>query len=161
MAGTRSGPVVIGFDGTPAAERALRESAALLPGRPALVVVVVETGHAFDLATVPATPLGPAAGLLDVRTAIDLEQAMRESAQRMAGWGATLAREAGMDAEGLAVADDITVADTLLRLVAERDASAVVVGAHRHGRLSELLLGSTSRSVIERAPCPVVVVRGD
>ena len=38
-------------------------------------------------------------------------------------------------------------------------ASAIVVGAHNHGRLGELFLGSTSRDVIRRATCPVVVVR--
>jgi nucleotide-binding universal stress UspA family protein len=34
-----------------------------------------------------------------------------------------------------------------------------VLGAHNHGRLSELLLGTTSQAVVRRAPCPVVVVR--
>jgi nucleotide-binding universal stress UspA family protein len=33
------------------------------------------------------------------------------------------------------------------------------MGAHGHGRLSEALLGSTTRDVIHRAECPVVVVR--
>jgi nucleotide-binding universal stress UspA family protein len=41
----------------------------------------------------------------------------------------------------------------------ERDAPAVVVGAHGYSRMRELLLGSTSREVIRRATCPVVVVR--
>ena len=39
----------------------------------------------------------------------------------------------------------------------ERDAQALVVGAHGHGTLSEVLLGSTSRKVIRTAPCPVLV----
>ena len=41
----------------------------------------------------------------------------------------------------------------------EHDANAIVVGAHGHRALSELLLGSTSHSVLQRAECPVVVVR--
>jgi nucleotide-binding universal stress UspA family protein len=43
----------------------------------------------------------------------------------------------------------------------ERDAPALVVGAHRHGALSEVLLGSTSRDVVRHAPCPAIVVRED
>jgi nucleotide-binding universal stress UspA family protein len=51
------------------------------------------------------------------------------------------------------------VADTLLRLAREREASAVVVGSHGHRGVRELLFGSTTRQVIRHAGCPVVVVR--
>lgn len=43
-----SGPVIIGFDGTPASERVMHEAAALFAPRRALVVVVWEAGRAFD-----------------------------------------------------------------------------------------------------------------
>jgi nucleotide-binding universal stress UspA family protein len=85
---------------------------------------------------------------------------MYERARHLAEQGAQLARKAGVDAEGLAVADELSVADTLLRLVEERKASAVVVGSHGHRGVRELLLGSTTRDLIRHAECPVVVVRG-
>lgn len=149
--------VVVGFDGSPAAERAVREAGALLAPRPALVVVVWEAGRAFDLVDIPAGVLESPPATLDVRTALELDEALYESAQRLAQHGAALAREAGLDAEGLAVADELAVADTLIRLVEEQHAQAVVVGSHGHGELRELLLGSTSRALLQHAPCPVVV----
>jgi hypothetical protein len=45
-----AGPVIIGFDGTPASVGAVRESAALTGPRAALVVVVWEAGRNFELA---------------------------------------------------------------------------------------------------------------
>lgn len=151
--------VVIGFDGSPASERALRAAGPLLAPRPALVVVVWEAGRAFDLADIPAGLLESPPTTLDIRTALRIDEALYQAAQRLAEHGATLARDVGFDAEGLAVADDLTVADTLVRLVREQDAEALVVGAHGHSELRELLLGSTSRAVIHRAPCPVLVAR--
>ncbi|HEV7755832.1 MAG TPA: universal stress protein [Mycobacteriales bacterium] len=153
-----SGPVVIGFDGTPAAERALREAAALFAPRPALVVVVWEAGRAFDLMEVPTLDLPPAG--VDVRSAFELDQAMYEQAQRVAQQGAALARELGLDADGLAVADELTVADTLLRVAKEYGGQALVVGSHGHSTLGELLVGSTTREILRHADGPVVVVRG-
>ena len=41
-----SGPIIIGYDGSPVADHAIREAAALLGPRPALVVVVWESGAA-------------------------------------------------------------------------------------------------------------------
>jgi nucleotide-binding universal stress UspA family protein len=155
-----SGPVIIGFDGSPASERAVRETATLLAPRPALVVVVWEAGRAFELAQLPIRTLDMPPTSLDIRTAFEVDQAMYEAAQRLAQRGAGLAEDAGLEAEGLAVADDVTVADTLVRLAGELDAQAVVIGAHGDRAIGELLLGSTSRDVVARAPCPVVVVRG-
>jgi nucleotide-binding universal stress UspA family protein len=153
-----AGPVLIGFDGTPAAAQALREAAALFAPRPAVVVVVWEAGRAFDLLEVPVLDL-PAAGV-DLRTAFEVDQAMYEQAQRLAQQGAALARDLGLEADGLAVADEITVADTLLRLAKEYGSQAIVVGSHGHSALGELLVGSTTRAVLKHAECPVVVVRG-
>jgi nucleotide-binding universal stress UspA family protein len=67
----------------------------------------------------------------------------------------------GLSAGSLVVADDVSIADTLVRVAREQDAAALVIGAHRHGALSEVLLGSTSRDVVRHAPCPAVVVRED
>ena len=155
-----SGPVVIGFDGTPAAEHALRESGALLGPRPALVVVVYKAGLGFELLELPSvTGLPPAP--LDIRTALEVEREIYEGARRMAEQGARLAQEAGLDVEGLAVAEEVevTIAETIVDVARERDSRAIVVGAHGHGRLGEVILGSTSRDVIRRAPCPVIVAR--
>jgi nucleotide-binding universal stress UspA family protein len=79
-----------------------------------------------------------------------------ERARVLADHGATLARELGLEAEGLAVADDATPGATLVRLARERDARALVVGSHGHSRLTGVV-GHTSAEVIHAAPCPVVV----
>jgi nucleotide-binding universal stress UspA family protein len=156
----RSGPIVIGYDGSPASEHALREAGALLSPRPALVVVVWEAGAAFEMMELPGSGVGMPPAPIDIRTATEVDRALYERAQRLAQQGTGLARDCGFEAEGLAVADEVTVADTLVRLAQERDAQAVVVGAHGHGRLSEVLLGSTSQSVVRHAQCPVLLVRG-
>jgi nucleotide-binding universal stress UspA family protein len=156
-----SGPVVIGFDGTPTAERALRESAALLAPRPALVVVVWEAGRAFELLTLPTRALELPPVSVDLRVALEAEKAAYENAERLAEQGAMLASELGYQAEGLAVADEVTVAETLLRVAAERDSQALVLGSHGRRGLTAALLGSTSKSVIDKATRPVVIVRGD
>lgn len=149
-----SGPVIIGYDGSAIADHAIREAAELLGRRPALVVVVWEAGAAYetlggsDLQAVP----------MDIGAAAVADQAMYDGARHMASRGARFATDAGFDAEGLAVADEVSVAETLIRLAVERDAPALVVGARGHGRLERLFLGSTSRTLLEHAPCPVVVV---
>lgn len=150
-----SGPILFGYDGSPAADHALREAAALLGPRPALVVVVWEAGAAYATLEGPMIP----AAAIDLGTAALADQAMYEGARLMADRGAGLAAEVGFEAEGLTVADDVTVGKTLVRLARERDAQAMVIGAHGHSRLENLFLGSTSRHVVEHAPCPVLVVR--
>jgi nucleotide-binding universal stress UspA family protein len=153
--------VLIGFDGTGASERAVREAARLFAGRPALVVTIWEPGRAFDLALVPARGFELPLSGIDIRAADEVDKAMYEEAQRLARWGAQLAADSGLAADSLVVADEVTVADTLVRLAGEHSAAVLVVGAHRRGRVAELLLGTTARAVIKDAPCPVLVVRGE
>ena len=92
---------------------------------------------------------------------LEIDRQLCEAAQRTAERGAALAREAGFEVEGLAVAEDVevTIAETILRVALENDAEAIVVGIQGRGRLGEVLLGSTSRDIIRHAPCPVVVAR--
>jgi nucleotide-binding universal stress UspA family protein len=154
----RTGPVVIGYDGSRVADRALAEAAGLMAPRAALVVVVWEAGRAFEA----AWPVGEVpVPIMDLRTALELEEEAYESAERTARQGAGRAISMGLSAESMVVADEVSIADTLVRVARERDAAALVIGAHRHGTLSEVLLGSTSREVVRHAPCPAVVVRED
>jgi nucleotide-binding universal stress UspA family protein len=158
---TTAAPVIFGFDGSAAAERAVRDAAPLLGHQPALVVTVWEAGRRFEATTLPVTGLDllPPT-VLDLRGAVDADTDVYEAAERTARHGAHLARDAGFtEATGLAVADELTVADTLIRVARERGSPGIVVGAHGHRKLSELLLGSTSDSLVHKADRPVVVVR--
>jgi nucleotide-binding universal stress UspA family protein len=157
----RSGPVIYAFDGSEASEHALREGAAVFATRHALVVSVWEAGKGFEVAALPVRALEAPAAPLDSNDAFQVDEATNDAARQTAERGAMLARQAGLAAEAMAVADQATVADTLVRLARELDGQAVVVGAHSHGAIGRRLLGSTSRSVVERASCPVLVVRTD
>jgi len=154
-------PILIAYDGSPSSDHAIREAGGLLAGRRALVVVVYKQGIGFELLELPNISGGLPPPQLDVRAAIEVDEELAERSQKLAQQGAELARDAGFEPEALAVADDedMPVAETIVSVAADRSAAAIVIGAHGHSRLSEVVLGSTSRDVIRRAPCPVVVAR--
>jgi nucleotide-binding universal stress UspA family protein len=154
------GPVLIAFNGSAAAEQAPVVAARLLAQRRVLVLVVWKAGLGFELLDRPAVPGLPPAPI-DIRTAVDIDESMYQSAQRLARRGATIAREAGLEAEALVVAEDpdISIAETIVRVARERDSPAVFVGERAHSRLGEVFLGAVSRDVIRYAPCPAIVVR--
>jgi nucleotide-binding universal stress UspA family protein len=151
--------VIIGFDGTPAAERAVRECGTLLAPRRAIVVVVIEQGRAFAKVMAPAMTAGRLLTELDVRTGERAEEAVIKQAKHLAQTGAALAQEAGFEAEGLVVADVIPVASTIARVADEHDAVVIAVGARRRGGLGGLLLGSTTKALLKRTERPALVVR--
>jgi nucleotide-binding universal stress UspA family protein len=157
MAGT--GPILVAYDATPASERALREPSSLLSGQPALVLVIWKPDLPFELIALPASAIGLPPAELDVRAVREADESIYDRARRAAEQAASLARELGLEAAPLVVADDpaVPVQDTIVSVARERDADAVVVGAHDHGPI----LGSVSRGVIRAAPCAVVVVRED
>jgi nucleotide-binding universal stress UspA family protein len=137
---TRSGPVVVGVDGSPASVRALRLAADLAAATGAELLAV----HAFT--------------------------DMTESHRRHEGWNRLVAEaETELEATLSAALDDcpmipfrqLVVPGTTLGLLMDHaeDARMIVVGQRdERAPAREMVLGSTSRGLVEFAPCPVVVL---
>jgi nucleotide-binding universal stress UspA family protein len=137
----RSGPVVVGVDGSPASESAIAFAFAEAEARDAPLLAV----HAWrDGLVDPAW-----AHIYDWDVIEESESAVL--AERLAGWGP---RHPDVDLVRLVTRDTATHA-----LVAQSSrAQLVVVGAHGRSALGRLLLGSVSRAVLHRAVCSVAVV---
>jgi nucleotide-binding universal stress UspA family protein len=153
-------PVLIAYDGSDTARRAVREAAKLLGPRHVLVVTVWEPALAYET-ELPAAGLEMPAVPVDIEGAHELEEELHQRARRTAQEGAELAQSVGLQAKGLAVADEVDVADTIVGLARKRGVSAIVVGSRGLKGLRARLEGSTSNAVLKKAPCPVVVVHDD
>ncbi|GAA4393686.1 universal stress protein [Tsukamurella soli] len=138
----RTGPVVVGVDDGRGSETAIGwafDEASRR--RVALTVVHAGVGRPSDAAR-PRSRAGATE---------DAEQDALLSA-RLTGW-----RDKYPDVRvhEIVAVDDAT--DSLLHHAA--GAQLVVVGSRGHGDLTGLLFGSVSRTLIHRAPCPVLVAR--
>lgn len=154
-------PILIAFDGSAAARRAVSAAAELFGRRPAIIATVWEPALAYESATMPAPGLELQPMPVDVEEAHEVEGQLEARAARIAGEGAGLARSAGLDAEAIALAGDVQAAESIADLARERSAAAIVVGSRGLTGLRARLEGSTSSGVLKRAPCPVVVVHED
>ena len=154
-------PLLIAYDGSDTARQAIQQAADLLPGRPVLVVTVWEPGLAYSATTMPAPGMELQPNPIDVGEAQELGQELETHARRTAEEGAELARSAGLQAEAVAVPDEVHVADAIVDLARERNAAAIVIGSRGLTGLRARLEGSTSNAVLKRAPCPVVVIHAD
>jgi nucleotide-binding universal stress UspA family protein len=154
-------PLLIAYDGSDAARRAISEAAELFGSRSALVVTVWEEGLAYSATTMPTAGMELQPTPMDVGEAHKLEQEFEAHARRVAEEGAELARSAGLQAEALAVAGDVQAADAIVELARERHVAAIVVGSRGLTGLRARLEGSTSSGVLKHASCPVVVVHDD
>ena len=69
------------------------------------------------------------------------------------------ARAAGVRATGT-VLESGAVADQIARVAKRQGADLIVMGTHGHGILARALLGSVAQRVMNKAPCPVMTIRG-
>jgi nucleotide-binding universal stress UspA family protein len=132
--------IVVGYDGSTGAERALRWAAEEAVRRGAALELVCSWGQMLT-----AVPF-----------ALDVVAHLQSSME-----------EAAAEASDL-VASEFDLAEVRTRVTPEpapgalidasRDADLLVVGSHGHGFLTSLLLGSVSLHCVTHAPCPVVVV---
>lgn len=136
--------IVVGVDGSPQAERALRYA-----------IGEAETWGA-ELTAVAGVPVGSMAGVLAwLPAAIDHEQVLRDITE---GLNVVVDR-ALVDHPDLTVrriALDGTGAELLTEFSAATD--LIVVGSRGRGGFAGLLLGSTSQAVLHHSDCPVMVV---
>jgi nucleotide-binding universal stress UspA family protein len=147
-----AGLVVIGYDGSDDARRAVDLAAGALRADAALVVNV---WRIRVTATQPGAPFGAPSPPSETEL-----QRSEQAARQLAEEGAARAREAGLSAEA-AVARGATageVATVLCELAEERDATLVVVGRRGHSRLREVVLGSVSNAAVHDGRRPVLVV---
>jgi nucleotide-binding universal stress UspA family protein len=154
------GPLLIAYDGSGTAKHAIHEAARLFGSREVLVVTVWEPGLAYQ-SSMPTAGLEMPPVPVDVEGAREVEEELHERARGTAKEGAELAQSAGLTAKGLAVADEVHVADAIVSQARERRASAIVVGSRGLKGLRARLEGSTSNAVLKHAPCPVIVVHDD
>ncbi len=159
-------PILIGYDGSDTARRAVRETAELFGSRQALVVTVWDPSLPYEAALMSPggpdmmAPVGP--DMLDVEEAQASEDRLQARAHRTAHDGAELARSLGLSAEALVLANDRgNVAGAIVELARERDAAAIVVGSRGLSGLRARLEGSTSSAVLKHSACPVVVAHDD
>jgi nucleotide-binding universal stress UspA family protein len=146
--------IVIGYDGSPSACRAITEAARVLGPRPATVVFVwdpVAPGPAGD-------PFGLVSPMYDPAQLDDVNQTIRGNAEAIAAQGAELARGAGLDAQPMTVEMRGSIWSTILDAAEETGAEIVVVGARGHSKVRSLLLGSVSNGVVHHAALPVLVL---
>jgi len=138
------GPILICYDGSEGARRAIAAAAALLVGRRAVVIdvgpVMVAQGYAALATDAP-----------------DVDYLGFEDARARAEEGAKLAQSAGLRAEARA---DIATATWrgIVDAADEIDAAAIVLGSRGLTGLRDLLARSVSHRVTKHAGRPVLVV---
>jgi nucleotide-binding universal stress UspA family protein len=96
-------------------------------------------------------PIGdPAAGVVPAATWDEIEAAMLARIR-------DAARQAGLDATPQILRE--SASHGLVQVARDLAADLVIVGTHGRGRLARLALGSVAQSVVNDAPCPVLVIR--
>ena len=152
-AGERSAaPILIGYDGSDGARRAIRRVATLLPGRETLVV----TAWLGVADAAPELTLAP--GGLIVAAVESLSEVMQERAAGIAAEGARLAGETGLPAQGRTVRSHRAIWEGITRCAEECGAELIVLGSRGHGALTAVILGSVSTGVLHHANRSVMIV---
>ncbi|MDF5756295.1 universal stress protein [Spongiactinospora sp. TRM90649] len=139
-----TGPIVVGVDGSPSALEAVSWAGAeaVLREAPLRIAYAALRWNA-DMPFIPQPP--------------SWDENARAAALRMLRQAAGHARAGCSRLEVTTEILDGGAGDALV--AAAREARLLVVGNRGRGGFAELLLGSVSRAVISRAPCPVAVVR--
>ena len=84
--------------------------------------------------------------------------AARDAALQKLAEAGKRAEEAGVS--GTTTLGEVPAAYSIADRAKEVDADLVVIGTHGHTGLKHLLLGSIAERVVQKAPCPVLTVKG-
>ena len=148
MSTTDSGPILICYDRSEDARRAIKSAADLFPGRKTIVL------HVWSPVAVIASAYG-AFGSLPAYN----DEELQNAALKIGEEGAALATEAGLDArpESAECTFDGT-SHAILEVADEYEAAVIVMGARGLSPFKSFLLGSVSHGVVQHAHRPVLVI---
>lgn len=145
---TKYGPVVVGVDGSGVSQKAIENAFKEASARGAELIAV----HTWMDMQVQASLAGLSAAQQQWQVVEEEQNALL--GQRLAGW-----HERYPDVK----VTKVVTRDRPVRALsdASEGAQLLVVGSHGRGGFKGMLLGSTSRALLQAAPCPMMVVRPD
>ena len=148
MSPTETRPILLCYDGSPGAARAIEKAGALFPGQTAIVL------HVWSPIALVLSRYGGMAS-----PAVFDDEEIRGAASLIADAGATAATAAGLIATGdVAETSYEGTAHEILAAADRHDAALIVLGARGLSAFKSLLLGSVSHSVAQHAHRPVLIV---
>jgi nucleotide-binding universal stress UspA family protein len=143
-------PLILCYDGSEGAKYAIAQTGRLFPGGQALILTVWEP--ISNLASVTWS------GATVMPNFTELDHAASEDGALRAKEGVELAREAGLDAEPLAVKADGPIWETIIETAEREWAAVIALGSRGRTGLRSLLLGSVSGTVVQHADRPTLVI---
>ena len=144
--------ILVPTDGSPTADRALREALDLAS----------EIGATLHVLYVVDTSAAGWAAIGDEEFGVEVNQGLeylRKEGEEATAEAIEAAREAGV--EVVTAIDDGTPYRGILEYAEEQDIDLLVMGTHGRTGLDRYLLGSTTERVVRRSPVPVLTVRHD
>jgi nucleotide-binding universal stress UspA family protein len=132
-------PILVAYDGSEGAKRALEEAAKRANGQPVTVVSVAELLPQFGRAGAMLVPE-------------EDEERKRELAEAM-----QILKDRGIDAKAIERRGD--AAERIVDEAQNEDAELIVLGTRGLSGAKRWLMGSVSTRVVHHAPCNVLVVR--
>jgi nucleotide-binding universal stress UspA family protein len=133
-------PILLCYDGSDDAFRAIEFAGSLFAGRTAIVLAVWE--HYSVLSGIQRVD----------------DELVQEATEALAADGCERARDAGFTATPVAVEAKHGVAEAIIDAADEHDALVVVMGTRGNTGIRSLLLGSVSHGVAHHAHRPVLIV---
>jgi nucleotide-binding universal stress UspA family protein len=143
--------ILICYDGSEDARYAIERAGDLLRSRHALVLTAWQPIAGGDI-------LAWSGATVSVINSVEVDRAAAEDAGRVANEGVRIAKEAGLEAEPVAIEATGPVWKTILEIAEKQDAAAVVMGSRGLTGVRSILLGSVSRAVVHHADRPTLVV---
>ena len=141
-------PVLIAYDGSDYAKAAITQAGRQLrTPRAAIVLSVFEPLEAL-----------PFWGVAYARVPAGFADEGEQQARDVALEGATLAGEAGFEAEATAI-EGSPVWKRIIEVAKDREAGMIVIGSHGRSGVSYVAMGSVATAVAHHAAAPVLICR--
>lgn len=141
--------ILVAYDGSQDANKAVEAACAIAGGKASLVVL-----HVYGISVMAY--VGPAG--IPQSNVNALEQGAKDAAHDVAMRGVSVAEKLGVNATA-EVVESVSIVETIVNFAAANKIDLIVVGTRGNTGFKKLLMGSVSSGVLSHAGCPVMVVR--